>query len=274
MPDRFYTTLPISQLHDHPQNSKVFGKDLDPEIVSSIQEIGIINPLVVSQKTGTKYLIISGHSRKYAAIKLGIESVPCLVRQDLTDPLDIDDAWAEANVQRKMTNEQTARWIAARESVEKLRAEARMKAGGDPSRNSDRGRALDKAAAEVGWKRDKASDAKKVVQAIDTAEESGDTEKAKELRETLNSKSVNAAKKKVDAAKPKKPRKKTVEKNHVPLANNLLTKHCSPLSRGIDDLAGMLGWKKQTEQTGNHQEAHRALNALIGALKAMKEGKL
>ena len=58
------------------------------ELVDSIRRNGIINPLIVRPLTGEKYQILTGHNRRRAAIHLGYQTVPCLIRQDLSD----DDA--------------------------------------------------------------------------------------------------------------------------------------------------------------------------------------
>lgn len=58
------------------------------ELVDSIRRNGIINPLIVRPLTGEKYQILTGHNRRRAAIHLGYQTVPCLIRRDLSD----DDA--------------------------------------------------------------------------------------------------------------------------------------------------------------------------------------
>lgn len=70
----------VSDLHDHPQNEFFF----DPmegqkrvEFIESIKVSGVIEPLIITQDN----IIVSGHQRKAACEELGIESVPCVVRQ-------------------------------------------------------------------------------------------------------------------------------------------------------------------------------------------------
>ena len=64
---------------DHPY--KVLDNDSMDELVESIREYGIMNPLIVRPIEGVEnsYEIISGHRRFHAAQKLGIKKVPCTV---------------------------------------------------------------------------------------------------------------------------------------------------------------------------------------------------
>ncbi len=51
------------------------------ELIESIQENGILSPLIIRPLEGTadEYEVVSGHRRLHAAIKAGIESVPALI---------------------------------------------------------------------------------------------------------------------------------------------------------------------------------------------------
>ena len=64
---------------DHPY--KVIDNDSMDELVESIREYGILNPLIVRpiEDLENSYEIISGHRRFHAAQKLGIKKVPCTV---------------------------------------------------------------------------------------------------------------------------------------------------------------------------------------------------
>lgn len=64
---------------DHPY--KVLDNDSMDELVESIREHGIMNPLIVRQIEGVEnsYEIISGHRRFHAAQRLGLKKVPCTV---------------------------------------------------------------------------------------------------------------------------------------------------------------------------------------------------
>ncbi len=64
---------------DHPY--KVLDNDSMDELVKSIHEYGIMNPLIVRPIEGVEnsYEIISGHRRFHAAERLGLKKVPCTV---------------------------------------------------------------------------------------------------------------------------------------------------------------------------------------------------
>ena len=64
---------------EHPY--KVTDDDNMAELVKSISEYGIMNPLIVRPKENSdgKYEIISGHRRLFAAQKLGLKKMPCTV---------------------------------------------------------------------------------------------------------------------------------------------------------------------------------------------------
>lgn len=64
---------------NHPY--KVIDDDSMDELVESIREHGILNPLIVRPIEGVEnsYEIISGHRRYHAAQRLGLKKVPCTV---------------------------------------------------------------------------------------------------------------------------------------------------------------------------------------------------
>lgn len=200
-----------TKLKNHPLNAKLYGDVADDDFVASIKKEGVLTPLTVTAKN----VIISGHRRKQAAVIADLKEVPCIVRDDLTDPLDIKEAVIEANRQREKTAEQRAREFSMLEEIEAERAKKRLKTstGGSkprPTQNSaeaGKGESRKKAAKAVGMSHDTAKKAVTVVEAIDEAEAAGDIEVAAELRATLNEQSVAAAHRKV--APQKKPKSQT-----------------------------------------------------------------
>lgn len=62
-------------------NSKIHDEKQVEKIAKSIQEFGWDQPIVVD----CNGVIIKGHGRRLAAIKLGLAKVPVLVRHDLTE---------------------------------------------------------------------------------------------------------------------------------------------------------------------------------------------
>lgn len=76
------TNISINQLHpfkDHPY--KVLDNDEMNSLIESVQEHGIMSPLIVRPLEGTtdQYEIISGHRRFRAAQKAGLSEVPAFI---------------------------------------------------------------------------------------------------------------------------------------------------------------------------------------------------
>lgn len=59
------------------------NQDMD-ELIESIQKNGVIMPCIVRPKENGRYEMVAGHRRKHAAIRAGLTSLPCIVR-DLDD---------------------------------------------------------------------------------------------------------------------------------------------------------------------------------------------
>ena len=82
--------ISINKLHefkDHPY--KVFDNDEMNNLIESVQQQGIMSPLIVRPLEGTtdEYEIISGHRRFRAAQKAGLNEVPAVIR-----PVSRDEA--------------------------------------------------------------------------------------------------------------------------------------------------------------------------------------
>jgi ParB-like chromosome segregation protein Spo0J len=182
---------------------------IDPEMVESIRENGILVPIVIRQDL----TIVSGHRRRQCAIHLGMTLVPVEYEQE-TDELLVRRKVLDFNLSREKTTEVKAREFTARKKIEAELAERRVQATqakpgeqvGDkaranlptpknPEENGISGRAADIAAKTVGYSRRTAETAEQVVAEIDRLEASGHQEQAAALRVTLNNKSVAAAKK-------------------------------------------------------------------------------
>lgn len=73
--------IPLSAIDDAPDHP--FGVRDDEEmaeLVESISTFGVINPVIVRKGEGERYELISGHRRKHACAKLGIDTLPVIVR--------------------------------------------------------------------------------------------------------------------------------------------------------------------------------------------------
>ena len=82
--------IPAEKLHPfegHP--FKVLDNDEMNQLIESVQELGILSPLIVRPKENTtdEYEIVSGHRRFRAAVKAGMKEIPAFVV-----PMDRDAA--------------------------------------------------------------------------------------------------------------------------------------------------------------------------------------
>ena len=89
--------LPIDQIDPNPDQPRQAMGDLS-ELMASIAEKGVIEPIVVRVKGG-RYQIIAGERRYQAAVQVGLQELPVVVR-DVDDAEVIELALVE-NLQRK-----------------------------------------------------------------------------------------------------------------------------------------------------------------------------
>ena len=72
--------LPIKAIVPYDNNPRKNEKAVDA-VANSIREYGFKKPILVDED----YVIIAGHTRRLAAIKLGLEEVPCVILTDLDE---------------------------------------------------------------------------------------------------------------------------------------------------------------------------------------------
>jgi hypothetical protein len=73
----------LEAYHDHPFTLYT-GKRLD-DMVESVKENGILSPIIVLKKEDEAYEILSGHSRVNAARLANLKTVPCIIKENLSD---------------------------------------------------------------------------------------------------------------------------------------------------------------------------------------------
>ena len=78
---RRYENVPIKQLNPYKNNARTHSEKQVEKIANSIEEFGFINPVLIDSNYG----IIAGHGRVKGAERLGMEEVPCLFIEDLTE---------------------------------------------------------------------------------------------------------------------------------------------------------------------------------------------
>ncbi len=81
---------------DHP--FRVLDDEKMQETVESIREYGVLNPLLVRPVQPGGYEIVAGHRRKRACEILGLEKIPCIIRELSDDEATI--IMVDSNIQR------------------------------------------------------------------------------------------------------------------------------------------------------------------------------
>ena len=89
--------VPIEQVDPNPDQPRQAMGDLS-ELIASIAEKGIIEPLIVRQR-GERYQIVAGERRYQAAVRAGLNELPVVLR-DVDDAEMLEIALVE-NIQRK-----------------------------------------------------------------------------------------------------------------------------------------------------------------------------
>lgn len=72
--------LPITELKPYENNPRINDAAV-PAVAESIRQFGFKQPIVIDKNN----VIVCGHTRYKAAIKLGLKTVPCVIADDLTD---------------------------------------------------------------------------------------------------------------------------------------------------------------------------------------------
>jgi DNA modification methylase len=73
--------IPLADLIPYVNNSRTHSDEQVAQIAASIKEFGFNNPVLIDKEDG----IIAGHGRVMAARKLGLEEVPCVRLEHLTE---------------------------------------------------------------------------------------------------------------------------------------------------------------------------------------------
>ena len=87
----WFAELPIDAITPNPrQPREVFDEDAMAELVRSIQEVGLLQPVVVRQTGQETYELIMGERRWRASREVGLERIPAIVRATDDDKLLLD----------------------------------------------------------------------------------------------------------------------------------------------------------------------------------------
>lgn len=117
--------LPLTQLSAHPDYCCWnFGSHWqDDQLVSSIRELGMLTPLVVTDNGDGSFVIVDGHRRYAAAERAGLDSVPCVVHRKLRLGEYEYLRWALNDTHKVWTKRMKRKWF--KENRDALPAEAK-----------------------------------------------------------------------------------------------------------------------------------------------------
>ena len=72
--------MKITEIKPYENNPRINDGAIDA-VAKSIVEFGFKNPIIIDKNN----VIVCGHTRRLAAIKLGLTEVPCIKADDLTE---------------------------------------------------------------------------------------------------------------------------------------------------------------------------------------------
>ena len=99
----YFTEIPLDSVLPNPrQPRQVFDEDAMAELVHSIREVGLLQPVVVRPLAGERYELIMGERRMRAAREAGLTELPAIVRATGDDVM-LRDALLE-NLHRAQLN--------------------------------------------------------------------------------------------------------------------------------------------------------------------------
>ena len=78
----YFADLPLDSISPNPRQPRtVFDEDAMNELVESIREIGMLQPVVVRPLGGSRFELVMGERRWRAAQQAGVETIPAIVRE-------------------------------------------------------------------------------------------------------------------------------------------------------------------------------------------------
>jgi ParB family transcriptional regulator, chromosome partitioning protein len=99
----YFAELPPAQIRpNHAQPRQVFDEEAMAELVHSISEVGLLQPVVVRKVSDDDYELVMGERRWRAAQQAGLETIPAIVRETGDDAM-LRDALLE-NLHRSQLN--------------------------------------------------------------------------------------------------------------------------------------------------------------------------
>jgi ParB family chromosome partitioning protein len=98
-----FEELPIDQIEPNPrQPREQFDEDALAELVTSVREVGVLQPVVVRDTSPGHYQLVMGERRWRACREAGLTTIPAIIRETTDDAL-LRDALLE-NLHRQQLN--------------------------------------------------------------------------------------------------------------------------------------------------------------------------
>ena len=103
VPGASFAEIDVDKITPNPKQPRsVFDEDAMEELVHSVKEIGLLQPIVVRRLEGDKYELVMGERRWRATQQAGLATIPAIVR-DTSDDVMLRDALLE-NLHRSQLN--------------------------------------------------------------------------------------------------------------------------------------------------------------------------
>ena len=119
--------IEISQIDDFEDHPFKVKDDAEMEkLMESIATYGVLTPVVIREK-GDRYEMVSGHRRKHACERLGMETIPAVVKELTIEEAII--AMTDSNIQRENILPSEKAW------AYKMKMDAIKKTAGRPKKN-------------------------------------------------------------------------------------------------------------------------------------------
>ena len=123
--------VPLKYVDDFPDHPfRVHDDESMADLVHSIEMNGVMNPVIARRKEDGRYELISGHRRKFACEKLGLELIPIIVRELSRDDAII--AMVDSNLHREHI------LPSGKAKAYKMKMDAMRRKAGRPSKDNSR----------------------------------------------------------------------------------------------------------------------------------------
>jgi ParB family chromosome partitioning protein len=84
----YFADLPLDSISPNPRQPRtVFDEDAMNELVESVLEVGMLQPVVVRPLGGSKFELVMGERRWRAAQQAGVDTIPAIVRETVDHAL-------------------------------------------------------------------------------------------------------------------------------------------------------------------------------------------